>query len=319
MSISRLASLAAICAFAGEAHALAPSPAGAPATLVVTYELVGSGVDRPPSGEKNVTWAFNNKFVVTTKLKAVKAQGVPSLHKIDAKKQAELGAAQSAGAKAAKDAEPLMADAMKIFEKCGDDEACIERETMKMTGAMDMDAAKKAGQSTAAAGEAAARATDNDGRYQSFGDGTQSGTYSIDETAHEAYFDAACSTKNEASCSIDTTVKGSGAITAPGGAATTTPTAVIEVDYAAGTAILMLTLPGVGRATQTVKSGSPDRASGVTTVERWSLPPGMGKTTLEGACAAGCATASGSFEKMVDSPLLKVPTKYKISWKFTRP
>jgi hypothetical protein len=319
MSKSRLAALAALCAFAGEAHALAPSAAGAPATLVVTYELVGSGVDRPPSGEKNVTWTFNNRFVVTTKMKAVKAQGVPSLHQIDAKKQAELDGAQSAAAKAAKDAEPMMAQAERIFEKCGDDEACIERETMKMAGSMDMDAAMKAGQSTAKAGEAATRAAANDGRYQSFGDGAQSGTYSIDETAHEAYFDAACSPKNEATCSIDTTVKGSGAMTAPGGKATTTPTAVIEVDYAAGTAILMLTMPGVGKATETVKSGSPDRASGVSTVERWSLPPGMGKTTLQGKCAAGCATATGEYVTEVDSPLLRKPTKYKISWKFTRP
>ena len=290
---------AAALAFAPAADAQGPAPKDAPATLVVTYELKSSGVDRPASGERNVTWTVAHKFVVTTKLKAEKAQGVPSLHKADPKA-------------AAGDSGSMMAQAEKIFEKCGDDDACIERETMKLAGSLDMGAA-------AAAGEAAKKAAPTGGRYQNFGRGTASGAYTIDEVAHEAYFDAACSTKNEATCSIDTVAKGSGPMTDGEGNAALPPSVGIEVDYEAGTAIIILTGAGFGKAQQIVKSGSPDRASGEREIRRFSVPNGFGRKFLTGKCGAGCATASGTFTMETVEPLLRRPATLTIGWKFTRP
>ncbi len=299
--------------------ALAQTPADAPATLVVTVELKSTGVQRPKSGEKNVTWTVAHTFTTTTKLKADKAQGSPQLHKPNPGQQAANERAAKAAEKAASDAEPLMAQAEKIFEKCGDDEACIERETLKLAGSLDKEKTAAAGKSAAEAAEAADKAVPKGTRYQNFRRGAATGVYKIDEVAHEAYFDAACSTRNEASCSIDTVVRGEGALESSDGKTALPAAAWIEVDHQTGTAIVMLTGFGIGKATKTVKSGAPERPSGSSEVKRTSLPEGFGSPMLEGKCSAGCATASGSFTKETIEPLLRQPATLTISWKFTQP
>jgi len=306
-----------VCAITG--IALAQAPAEAPATLVVTVELKSAGLQRPKSGEKNVTWTVAHTFTTTTKLKADKAQGSPLLHKPNPGQQAANEKAAKAAEKAASDAAPLMAQAEKIFEKCGDDEACIERETLKLAGSLDKEKAAAAGKSAAEAGEAADKAVPKGVRYQNFRRGASTGVYRIDEAAHEAYFDAACSPRNEASCSIDTVVKGDGAIETHDGKTAMPAAAWIEVDYEAGTAIVTLTGFGIGKATKAVKSGSPERPSGVSEVKRTSLPEGIGSPVLEGKCTAGCASASGTFTKETVEPLLRQPATLTISWKFTQP
>ena len=311
--------IAATVVLVSAAGAQGPAPKDAPATLVITYELKSSGVERPASGERNVTWTVAHKFVATAKLKAEKPQGAPSLHQADPAQKAAIKDASKAAEKSAGDSSALMAQAEKIFEKCGDDEACIERETLKMAGSLDMDAAAAAGESAKAAGEAAKKAAPTGGRYQNFGRGTVSGTYTIDEIAHEAYFDAACSTKNEATCSIDTVARGAGPMTDGEGKTALPPTAGIEVDYEAGTAMIVLTGAGFGKAQQIVKSGSPDRASGEREIRRFSVPDGFGRKFLSGKCSAGCASASGTFTMETVEPLLRRPATLTVTWKFTRP
>jgi hypothetical protein len=46
------------------------TPANGTATLTVTYELKGAGVDRPASNEKNVTWTVENRYAVTAAMTA---------------------------------------------------------------------------------------------------------------------------------------------------------------------------------------------------------------------------------------------------------
>lgn len=295
------------------AEAPTPTPENGNATLIVTFELKGTGIDRPASKEKNVTWTVENRYTVTATMAARKPSGFGAFHKPDAAEQAREAERAAAAGAAAGSMQSMMDQAEQIMKLCGDDEACITRESMKMSQGVDMSSPEM----QAAKSNVAAASVMPQARYQIFEPVTQSATFAVKEVAHEAYYDAACSPATEASCSIDTTVSGQGDTTDGGDATVFATAASAEIDYQRGSLLLNLTVPGMAKVQKSVASKVPEVASGTTDVIRMIRFGDVAELPLEIACGA-CTTASGSFEKQLPDELLRRPAKLVVIWTFKR-
>lgn len=299
---------------AGEAAQAAPSPENATATLTITFELTGGGEDLPQSQERHVTWKVADRFTVTATMIATKPNAFASMHPPDAEEQALEAERLAAVNSAATNMQSMMEQAQKIAELCGDDEACIQAEAMKMSQGVDMSSPEM---QSAQANIAAASAMPGV-RYQMFAPGTQTGTFVVEESARAAYFDAACSLATEARCAVETVVRGEGA-TDFGDGATEVPTgAMAELDLEAGSLMLSLTVPGFATVEETVASANPEVESGTTETVRSVSLDEIPDAPIEVSCGA-CRTASGSFEREVSDQLLGYPAKLVVTWSFTRP
>lgn len=296
------------------AHAQAFSPDKSSATLTVTYEFTSSGEEKPKSNEKNVNWAVKDAYEIKATLIAEKPGGFAALHKTDAAGQAADAGRMQAAEQAQKDMAPMMDQAAKIMAQCGDDEQCVMRESMKMAQGLNMNS----GQMQSAKSNIGKASTIPASRYQLFKPGTMTGTFAIDESAYEAYFDAACSSRNEANCAINTTVKGTGKLADGNGKTTMQSPVMGELDTQAGSLILTFPFPGVAKATKTTSSKSPDRKSGSEEVMRSLNVPNTEKIQLTAKCGA-CKTAEGSYTTQLDDQLLGRKGTLKITWKLVRP
>jgi hypothetical protein len=295
------------------AEVAAPTPENGGATLTLTFELKGTGVDRPASHEKNVTWTVENRYTVTATMAARKPSAFGAFHKPDAAEQAREAERAAAAGAAMQNMGSMMEQAEKIMALCGDDEACVTRESMKMSQGVDMSSPEM----QAAKANVAAASVIPEARYQIFEPVTQSATFAVKEVAHEAYYDAACSPATEASCAFDTTVSGQGDTTDGGDATVFATAASAEIDYQRGSLLLNLTVPGMAKVQQTVASKVPEVASGTTDVIRMISFGDVAELPLEIACGA-CTTASGSFEKELPDQLLQRPAKLVVTWSFKR-
>ncbi|MFT3722820.1 MAG: hypothetical protein QM773_04465 [Hyphomonadaceae bacterium] len=309
-----LASVAAL-SLASNAYAqAAPSAAKSSASLTVVYEFTGTGVEKPKSNERHVTWTVTDRYDLKASLTAQKPSGFPSMHKMDAAAEAREADRAKAAQQAQKDMTPMMDQAAKIVAQCGEDEACITRETMKMAQGINVNSPQMQSAKTNI-GKASVVPAD---RYQIFQPGTASGTFAIDEKAYEAYFDAACSLKTEATCAINTTVKGAGKLADANGK-TTMPSSVMgELDLQEGSLILTFPFLGIAKATKTTDSKSPDRKSGTEEVIRAVSVPNTEKLQLTAKCGA-CKTAEGTYTTELNDQLLGRKGTLKVTWKFTRP
>jgi len=306
-----LVSAAALATLPSASAQATASKEKAASTLVVVYEFTGSGVEKPASKEKHVNWTIKDRYELKTNMAAKKPSGLPALHKLDAAGQAAANDRQANAESAAKDMAPMMAGAEKIMEKCGDDDQCIMRESMKLAQGIDP---AKAASARAKVDKATVMPAD---RYQLFESTTAIGTYAIDERSYEAYFDAACSFKNEATCAINKTVKGSGVLTDGDGKPTMKGVVIGELDMQAGSVMLTFPLPGVAKATKTISSASQDQKSGTEQVTYFLSVPNTQDIKLTANCGA-CKTAEGSFTKELEDKLLGRKGTLKVSWKFTR-
>ncbi|MGE0652175.1 MAG: hypothetical protein AB7P12_10545 [Alphaproteobacteria bacterium] len=292
----------------------AASPENGTATLTMTFEITGGGDDIPQSHERHVTWNVVDRYTVTATMTAGNPGGFPAMHQPDAGEQAREANRAAAADSAATNMQSMMEQAQKIAEMCGDDEACIEAETMKMAQGIDMNSPEM----QAAQADVAAASAMPGPRYQLFMPATQSGTYAVEETAREAYFDAACSLATEERCAYDTAVRGEGATTDAAGATESGTGAMAELDLETGSLMLTLVVPGFGKVTKTVESKNPEIETGTTeetrTVRFDDLPDGP----VAVDCGA-CQSASGSFEREVEDALLGRPAKLVVTWSFTRP
>ena len=308
-----IAGAAALVALTAQADTPKATAEKGTATLVMTVELKGSGVDRPASHEKNVTWKVENRYTVTATMIAQKPSGFGAYHKPDAAEQKrEADRAAAAGA-AAGSMQGMQAQAAKIAEMCGEDEACVQREVMKMSRGIDMNSPEmKSARSNAAKASVMPAA-----RYQLFAPARQSATFSVKEIAHEAYYDAACSPATEASCAVDTTVSGDGNTTDGAAARSFQTAASAEIDYERGSLMLNLVVPGFAKAKKTVASRDPHAKTGTTDVVRAIKVADVAKLPVTVSCGA-CTTASGKFEKDVTDELLGRPAKLVVSWSFKR-
>lgn len=299
---------AVLCCVPMFACAASFSAPNAPAKLTVTYRISGGGEDLPKSHERHVTWSVSDAYEVDATLLAGKAAAMGGLHKPDANEQArEAGRAKAATA-AAGDMQDMMAQAQKIAETCGEDEACITRETVKMSQTIDPNSAK-----LKSAKENIAKASAMPGnRYQLFTSKEQTGTFTIDEKSRVALFDAACSLATESRCLVETTVAGSGAQVDAAGNRTFQTGAMAEYDAEAGSLVVILAAPGFATARKTETGAK----SGTGEAHRAPLK-GVRLDPITVACGE-CKTASGKLSKTVEDELTGRPAKLDIEWKFSR-
>jgi hypothetical protein len=289
------------------------SPEQSTATLTVTYRLAGGGEDLPASHERHVIWSVENSYKVKATLIAQKPSGAGGLHQPDANETAQNAERQAAAQSAAGNMQDMMAQAQQIMDKCGDDEACVQTETMKMAQGIDPNSP----QLQQAKKDIDKASQMPDLRYQMFNGGQQSGTYQVAEKAHEAYFDAACSLKNEPTCAIDTAVVGNGALDDGNGNKTFQTGTMAEVDTQTGSLVFILPPPGIAAAKRTVKSPNPDAKTG-TFDEMRQIHSEVAGERIEVSCGA-CRSASGKITRDVEDQLLRRPAKLTIEWTFTRP
>jgi hypothetical protein len=296
------------CAAASALAASFTAPNGT-ATMTVTYRVTGGGEDLPASHERHVTWSVDDTYEVKATLTAAKPSGFAGLHRADATEKKREADRQQAATAAAADMGDMMAQAQKIMAQCGDDEACVQRETIRLSQTIDPNSAKlkSAKQNIAKASVAPGE------RYQLFSAKEQSGTYKVAEKSRVALFDAACSLKNEARCLVETNVAGSGAQTDGAGKTNFLTGATAEYDAEGGSLVLMLAAPGVATAAS-VQSGA---KTGSGDVRRVPLK-GMHVDPITVTCG-DCRTASGKLVKNVEDELTGRPAKLEIAWTFVRP
>jgi len=304
---------AVLSVIAASAFADSFSPEQSTATLTVTYRLTGGGEDLPQSRERHVIWSIDDTYKVKATLAAQKPSGFGGLHKPDANETAQNAQRQAAAESAAGNMQDMMAQAQAIMEKCGDDEACMQTETMKMAQGIDpnsqqLQQAKKDIQTASAMPGM---------RYQMFNGGPQSGTYVVKEKGHEAYFDAACSLKNEPTCAIDTTVSGSGAVSDGNGNTTFQSGVFAEVDTQTGSLILTLPSPGTAAVKRIVKSPVPNTKVGTFDDLRY-LPSDKAGEQITVSCG-DCKSAHGTITRDIEDQTLRRPAKLVIEWTFARP
>jgi hypothetical protein len=288
------------------------SPPQSKATLTITYTLTGSGVDRPESHERDVTWTIKNSFAVKANLTARAPSGFAGLHKPDAAETQREAQRQQAAQAAAADMQGMMAQAQAIAEKCGDDEACMQAEAIKMSQGIDPNSAQL--KDAKANIEKASVVPGN--RYQMFDSGVQTGSYRIDEKAHQAYFDAACSLRNESPCAYDTTVTGSGALSDGAGHDSYPGGGFAELDAQGGTLIVNLPALGVAKIEKTVQSQNPEIKTGTTADVRIMMDD-VYQQRVTVSCGE-CRSAHGTVTQTIEDSLLGNKAKLTIDWKFTR-
>lgn len=259
---------------------------GAMATLTVVYEVKGSGDEVPSSKERHTKWSIDDRYEVKASMPAMAPSPLPSLHKSGGSPDAQASAVAGADQAAA------MAMAMAAQAKCGNDGACLQREIARaMTGAS--------------------------GNYQIFQFGTQTGSFRVAEQKYHAAFDAACSLRNEASCAVETSLKGSGPLSLAGKTPFETD-ARAEVDLDRGGLMLVLPWAGKVKLEQVVKSAAPEVKSGTSIVER---KVGLGKlstTPIQVNCG-DCRSASGALTQEITDDLAGRKAVLGVTCGFSRP
>ncbi|MBI1360754.1 MAG: hypothetical protein GC155_10805 [Alphaproteobacteria bacterium] len=300
------------CLFAQGGLTETPSPPKSVATLTVVYEFKGSGEDIPASHERHLKWAVADRYEISATMPAEVMSPVPGLHKSDGSGEAQIAQRQASAQAAAKDMAPMMAAAQAAAAKCGDDEACLQREVMKMAQGVDPNsAAMKNARANGAAASVPIKT-----RYQAFNTGKQTGSYTVDESAHQAYFDAACSLRNETPCAYDTTIKGAGKLT-DSTSESFASEAHAEIDYQAGTLMVVAPFPGYVKATKTVTSAGKGIKTGTEAIGRRETLSQVSNVPVKVTCGE-CRSASGTFSREIDDALLGEKGVLTAKWTFTR-
>jgi len=230
----KFAALTAVAVVASPTHAAdAFAPAGAKATLSVEYRYEAAGKTQDKYDLRE--WRVKRDADVVAELAAQRPQPLPVMQPLEAGQTAKLQQQQAQAQRAATQMAPMMADVQAIVARCGGDEKCIERETMKMgagmAGTQQLEDTKKTGKQTVAVMQPGAD------RYQHWQGHTQKASYTLDESWHVVHADPICMTLPKARCTHDMTRKG-GADIAP-----TPSIAQVEIDVQAGTMVLQLPVP----------------------------------------------------------------------------
>jgi len=234
---------------------------GAKATLSVEYVYASNGKTQDQNDSRQ--WSVTRTVKLSADLVAQTPQPLPTMHEMEAGQKADLKNKQEKAQSAQEKMAPVQADIEKIMAKCGEDEACLEREIQKY-GMSNSDSAKM---NTARSADKDIAVASNQGpaRYQLWTAASQKGTYSIEETRHEVLADPACGASLH--CTTDENAKAAGEIPLPPGAkaaASGLPGfSMAEIDAGGKTLAIVLPVPlSPLPYTKTVKTNSPDRKSG---------------------------------------------------------
>jgi hypothetical protein len=254
----RYASLLLVVPFAMSAHAGMLYPKGAKATVTVEYSYQSAGAKaETPSDPIATTWRAKRSVTVTATLAAQPPIGVPTMHKQEDQQKAEVADLQKRSKQLMVQTAPMMDAAMAAFEKCGDNEACLEREAKAMSGVVEQSDVKGARENVAVMSATAASMNDTP-RYQRWESVSQAASpYVFDEEKNVRSREPGCMRNAKATCITQETIKGSAALPA-----SNQGLAMFEVDSKSGDLALALPIPlGVFPATFTRTTDDPDLAA----------------------------------------------------------
>jgi len=234
---------------------------GAKATLTVEYVYASNGKTKDQNDSRQ--WSVTRTVKLSADLIAQAPQPLPTMHEMEAGQKADLKNKQERVQSAQEKMAPVQADIQKIMAKCGEDEACLEREIQKY-GMSNSDSAKM---NTARSADKDIAVASNQGpaRYQLWTAASQKGTYSIEESRHEVLADPACGASLH--CTTDENGKGGGEVPLPPGAKAPAGGlpgfSMAEIDAGGKTLALVLPVPlSPLPYTKTIKTNSPDRKGG---------------------------------------------------------
>lgn len=227
---------------------------GAKATLDVEYSYVAVGAKKDKYDPRD--WNVKREMKLTAVFEAGKPQALAQLRAMEAGQLAAMKDKQATAISAHKKMTPMMGDMMKIVEKCGENEACIEKEIESYGNSMEMTPELKS------AGKDIEKLGKVDGpRYQLWSLVSQRGTYSIDEFYRGQSGDPLCMEKPQQRCRREETRKGAGDVPAP--AKKVAGSAQFEVDAQKKDIVIMLPVAMAPLpCKREVRSDFPDEASG---------------------------------------------------------
>jgi hypothetical protein len=189
------------------ADAFAPVAAEATLSVEMRFESAGRRQDKLDLFE----WRGKRTAAYTLPLVAGKPSPVSALTGPDAGQQAQARQAAAKAGKAAEAMAPMMGSVMQIMERCGEDEACITRETQKLGARMQGSPQIAAG--SKAVDEAVQAAQPGAPRYQTWQPGAAvQGRYEVDEFMHVVHADPICVSLPRQRCTRDESRKGQGAL-----------------------------------------------------------------------------------------------------------
>lgn len=224
-------------------------------TLTVEYIYESEGTKREEGSIGEVTWRAKRNARITAEVFAQPANDIPVLHD----QEAALAAAQGRvdqGFGIASRLSTMMGAAEAIGERCGDDEACFEREGMKL--AQESQANGQTQTLMDSRGEIEGLMQPGS-RYQYWGGNFGTGAYTIDETVEITVLDPGM-----AAPYTQTIVRqGGGNLPAavPGVRIPTTGRGILtgaEYDSARDTLALKLPVPGLTPGTETISGQDSD-------------------------------------------------------------
>lgn len=324
----RTALIAAACSLVAlPALGQALANPGKKAQLTVEYEFVSAG-ERKDQYDLN-QWAIRRLVTVTATLEAQKPHPLPALHKMEAGQTADMQEKQAAATRAATNMQPMMMDVMALMEKCGDDDACIEREAMAY-GTGNADAINKTREQVAP--DFATVSKQGADRYQMWSaTGRQTASYEISETYKYVDTDPLCVELPGKQCITNITRIGKGKVPLPPDMKPTDKRvagpSLLEHDSVAGDIIVILPSPFmVSTYEETVKSNDPEVKNETTTGQIMFPSTAVANTQFTIPMQGGLIGKSGvekvkikgsSNEKRTLDPTAGEDGELIIRWKFT--
>jgi hypothetical protein len=238
-----------LCALGSNAAAQSLAPSGAKGTLTVEYVYDHSG--QAIGKERQERWRIKRSVQIEAQVVADKPASVPTMQPLDAQQTGKIDQQRAQVDKLAQQMAPTMAGVQALLAKCGDNEACIERETAKlgfgMAGTQDLAAAQAQGRQISALMQQDAP------KVQLWRAVAQRGRYSIDETLQRKVVDPLCHKMPGLLCTHDTVRKGGGELPAAASSI-----GAVEVDLRTNKLALRLPIPAGALAyTQTTATDEP--------------------------------------------------------------
>lgn len=237
--------------------------AGKQVEVTVEYEYVSNNqrADKYDVQE----WQVRRLAVVSLTLKAEKPTEFPTLHKVEDAQKKDLDERQAAMDRASNTMQPTMNDMMAVAAKCGEDEACMERE-VKAYASRNSGALNQTRRNVA--GDAAIVSRQGKMRYQTWLPvGAQRGRFDVVEQIRLVDADPICRQHPQKKCRTETSRLGSGPLPLPPGAVASAKhpvgSATFETDSGAKDMVIMLPIPLMPLTVkENVRTDHPERKSG---------------------------------------------------------
>jgi len=309
-----------LCGVGVNAAAQGLAPPGAKGTLTVEYLYDHSG--QAIGKERQDRWRVKRSVQIEAQLVAGKPGSAPTMQPLDAQQLGKIDQQRAQFDKVNQAMAPSAGGVQAVMARCGNDEACMERETMKlamaMAGSQDKAAMQNLGRETSAvmAPDAA--------KYQVWGAVSQRGRYTIDETLQRKVVDPLCHKVPGLLCTHDTVRKGGGELTAAASSL-----AAVEVDLRTNKLALRLPIPvGALPFSQTTTTDEP-QPNGKPPAPKSETAQFVLRTTVDGKISpvkalvvplSGAAWRSQAGEQTVQLPGGGAEGgQLVVRWRFTAP